>query len=727
MKSVLKWQVGYCNTENTRPEEFFEATVPGAVQLDYAKAYNLPDYREGLNFKQYQWMQDKFWLYKTTYDATGIEDKANLFLVAKGIDYKSDIFVNGEKLNSYEGMYKPQKIDLTAYKGKILSIEVLVYPKPVSTLQKVHPNTRDEANQCTKPAVSYGWDFHPRLIPLGIWDEFYMEITEHQPITAKVTYTLNKERTNAVVNMSADLSSNNAVWTLTDPQGNLVFEGRGAEQCFAVQNPKLWWCNGYGEPNLYKWELEVLNLGVKEYYRGTVGFKTVSLEMNEGAWSDAPLFPKSRNSPPATVTLNGVPVFAKGTNWVSPEIFYATANKNRYEEQLSLIKKANLNIIRCWGGANVNKDYFYDICDELGIMVWQEFPLGCNNYIATEHYMSVLNLEAKEIIERVSKHACHVLWCGGNELFNSWSGMTDQSLALRLLNKLTFELTPNIPFIPTSPLMNMAHGCYRFYYQDAEVIQNLANAKNTAYPEMGIPAIASLETLKQIANEDELFPLEMNELTKAHHAFGAWGDGAWSALETYRKYFGNPNSLEELINNSQFMQRVGYQFIYEEARRQKPYCSMVINWCFNEPWPCIANNSVIGYPNVVKDGYYGIKTASRSVMASARIRKFSYKAYETFDFDLFLLNDSTEKVDGGEINAFIQIGDGEKKHLITWQYKDVKINTNVEGPTVRTKLPNVCGAERVKLILESGAYSTEYELIYKPTVSKADVIKMLNM
>ncbi|MBQ4155042.1 MAG: hypothetical protein IJE01_07610 [Clostridia bacterium] len=727
MKFSLNWQVGYCNSVNSRPEEYFSATVPSAVQLDYAKEYNLPDYREGVNFKDYQWMQEKFWVYTTEFFNSSISEKAKLFLVAKGIDYEYDIYANGEKVFSYEGIYKTAKVDLTHLKNTKIKLEIVIHPAPKCDFDDVFPGTRSEAKQSCKPAVNYGWDFHPRLIALGICDEIYLEATEHTPLNPLVTYTLNNERTRATVFMEAGCKKVKS-WTLTDPDGNIVFIGSGESQCFSVDNPRLWWCNGYGKPELYTWQLEIENLGASEFYYGKIGFRTVELTTNDGAVQDLyGIYPKTRTAPPITVTLNGVKIFAKGSNWVAPEVFYGIINRNRSEEMLQLVKNCNMNILRFWGGAVVNKDFFYDVCDELGILVWQEFPLACNNYVATKKYLEVLESEATAIINRLRVHPSLCMWCGGNELFNEWSGMNDQSLALRLLNKLTLELTPEIPFIPTSPLMGMAHGHYRFLYEDGrEVIEVMQKVKHTAYTEFGVSSISNLDCLLKIANKEHFFPLEPDDITIAHHAFKAWGDGAHAWVKTIEKYFPNIESIEELIEKSQLIQSVGLQFIYEEARRQKPYCSMALAWCFDEPWPCVANNSIICYPNSVKPGYYAVKSACRDVLASGRIRKFSYKAGEEFDFDLFLLNDSNKQVLDGVVSAYIQIGNGEKVHLIDWQYKNVQVNKNVAGPTVRCILPNVSNAQEMKLILESGAYSSEYTMLYEPEQVKVKQIKKLN-
>ena len=725
MKKYLDWKVGFSDNKDNKPVELFTATVPGAVQLDYAQAYNLPPYYNEMNFRQYLWMEDKFYRYSTTFDAGNIDFK-HLFFVAKGIDYKFAIYINDTLQYAYEGMYHEINLDLTEYIGTKFTIEILIYPVPKSDVGVDAKNTRDEANQTTKPAVSYGWDFHPRLTPLGIWDDAYIELSDFPKILKPdVTYVLSDDLTIATVKLSVNTVAP-VKWEIISPEGEILFIGNRSEEEFTIKNPLLWWCNGYGSPNLYTYRLTVTSVNENLTYDGHIGFKTVSLNMNEGAW-DVGDFPKSRSYPPITICLNGVEIFSKGTNWVSPEIFYGTLNEKRYREQLELVKEANLNIVRCWGGSIVNKEPFFQICDELGIMVWQEFPLACNNYIGTDYYLNLLKREATDIIDRVSKHACLVLWCGGNELFNSWSGMTDQSLAVRLLNKLTFEKTPHIPFIPTAPIMGMGHGSYRFLDTDGrEVMEVIEKGNKTAYTEFGVPALSSIETMRMVTNPETLFPFEKNEVTVSHHAFGAWGEDSWSSLPNLHQYFGKLESLEELIKAGQLIQGVGYRYVFEEARRQKPRCSMAINWCFNEPWPCLANNSIICYPNQTKSAYYEIKNACRKVEIAAKYHKLCYHAGEMLEFDLWVLNDGKEAIKGQTVTVSVEIGQNNI-HLLDWKFNDLEPNKNFAGPTVRYQLPNIKDITTLKISLLCGEYSSSYLLLYKQSEDTATKVKILNM
>ena len=239
-----------------------------------------------------------------------------------------------------------------------------------------------------------------------------------------------------------------------------------------------------------------------------LAFRRIRLVMNSGTQFDPDGFPKSRRLPPAQFQVNGRNIFCKGTNWLSPEVFPATITTARYNELLDLAVEANFNILRVWGGGIINKEDFFNLCDQKGILVWQEFPLACNNYPDDKHYLEVLKQEATSIITRLRGHACLGLWCGGNELFNSWSGMNDQSLALRLLNSLCLNLDPYTPFNATAPLQGMGHGNYVFRDDQTktEVYERMNRSKFTAYTEFGVPSPSSVEILKRIIPPPDLWP-----------------------------------------------------------------------------------------------------------------------------------------------------------------------------------------------------------------------------
>lgn len=719
----LEWKVGYAKDRKSCPEEMITATVPGAVQLDMAKAKGLGDYTYGDNWKDYSWMEDVYWTYETLLPEFKHNGKNKLYFVTKGIDYEFKIILDDEVIHEQEGMFTPVEIDLT---DKVLSnnnLKIQIAPAPK---REGAPADKKQADQCVKPAVSYGWDWHPRLIPLGIWDETYLEVRPVSHIyDSQVTYILNEDFTNAEVTLEAQLACQEVsklTWTFQDRKGNMIFD-----ESFSVKNekvsavrsiskPELWWPNGEGEAVLYTSIVRLYgeNQELLDEQSTKVGFRRIRLIMHPGAWEYPKGHPCTRSNPPITLEINNRSIFGKGTNWVNPEIFPGIITKETYLPLLKLAKDAHMNLLRSWGGGIINKEAFFDLCDELGLLVWQEFPLACNNYEGTPHYLDVLNQESRSIIKRLKRHACIAIWCGGNELFNSWSGMTDQSLALRLLNSNCYQLDPNTPFLMTSPLEGMGHGNYLFRYQDGrEVFQVMPQSSNTAYTEFGCPGPSSAEYLKTFIPEEELFPPRPGTVWETHHAFHAWAGDTWLQPHVIKDYFGEAQSLEELVEWGQLLQSEGYKCIYEEARRQKPRCSMALNWCYNEPWPTAANNSIINWPDIPKPAYYAVKESLRPVLASAAIPKFSFGEGEVFTAQLWILNDSPESVASGVMNAYLMMGE-EKIKVKEWNYPPMAPGLNMHGPNIRFILPKAHAA-KMTLLLETPsdpAIRSSYTLLY---------------
>ncbi|WP_205943665.1 glycoside hydrolase family 2 protein [Pedobacter cryophilus] len=737
INSQLKWKIAYHKTESEIPEKWLPATVPGAVQLDVMKAENYKQpYWYADNFKQFDWMEDYFFSYKTVFKRPSLPKGNRVFFHSKGIDYQFKLILNGINIFEQEGMFTYVDIDLTDKLKDENELKIILMPIPkikeAATYIPGSETYRQNARESVKPAVSYGWDWHPRLVTRGIWDETYLSVRKSIHLTDfDISYTLNDEFKNANLSLSLkgeNLKGKRYKWALIDNKGSVVFTKTGSfnsnnEEVFAnINNPALWWPNGYGAPTLYQSEILLLDKRGKllDKKQSKVGFRKISMIMNDGEWDKSAGFPITRNRAPASLEVNGKRIFAKGSNWVHPEIFVGLINKDTYQKQLQLVKDANFNLIRVWGGGITNKESFFDICDEKGILVWQEFPLACNNYTNDAKYLSVLQQEATSIINRLKKHASLAIWSGGNELFNSWSRMTDQSLALRLLNSLCYQLNPQTPFIYTSPLYGMGHGSYVFFDKDNskgnEVFQWLAKSDNTAYTEFGIPSVANLDVLKQFIPSNELFPPKKGTSWETHHAFGAWGENRWLELPFLEDYFGKISSLENLVIYSQLTQSEGLKFIYEEARRQKPYCSMALSWCFQEPWPTAANNSLVNWPNAVKPAYYQVANACRPVLASISAPKFLWIEGEEFSCELYLLNDTYDTLKSGTIKVSL-LYDDKKVDFASWDFKEPKQFENTKGPKATIKLPVMKnGLFIIKAeVVGMPQYNSTYTFLYKGT------------
>jgi len=724
----LDWKVGFTELKNIKPQDFFPAKIPGAVQHDYIIAKNIPPFEFNNNIAIFKEFEDKYWIYQTSFSKPQILENQNLVFKSAGIDYEFDIIINGTTIHYQEGMFTPVYLVLNDYLQAENILEVIIYPIPK---KEGEIEGRSQARFSTKPPVPYGWDWHPRLVPVGIWDETFITI---QPKQAIISSELEYELTNNLQELNASvkfeikefaLNNYSYKWELLSQNGNSIANSTNTISStktifdFSIKNPELWWPHDHGSAYLYTSKITILDKEQNNVFTENkkVGFRKVELVMNANAWIEPVRFPKSRSTAPFTLMVNNTFIFAKGSNWVHPEIFYGNITEELYKEQLDFVKECNMNILRIWGGGITNKQIFHNLCDEMGILVWQEFPLACNNYPDDKKYLAILEQEARSIIANVKGHPSLCMWSGGNELFNNWSGMTEQSHALRLLNSLCYELDRNTPFIYTSPLYGVAHGHYLFYDNDTneDVFELMHGASNTAYTEFGMPSLAPIEVLKQIIPKEELFPIEPTLAWKVHNAFEAWQESSWLEIKTLEKYFGIAESLEDIVWQSQMLQSIGYKAIFEEGRRQKPECSMVLNWCFNEPWQNAANNNLIVYPNIKKPAFYAVKESLRPVCTSAAFEKFSWNTNDFLHFDLWMLNDTYKTIKAGTIKAFITINK-IKEYVGEWNYSELLENTNSHGPTLRFKIPEETNTQLVKINIEhiyNSEYNSEYFILIK--------------
>lgn len=669
---------------NVSAREWIPAVVPGAVQLDWARAHAWPDLFVGQNVRHYHGLEDSFWIYRATLPAASLGPGERFFVCGAGLDYQAEFFLGGERVLIHTGVQTPFEVDVTNFEAGT-PLEILFHPAPK---RPGAPDDRAQASHVTKPAVSYGWDWHPRLICVGLSEEVCFEVRPAAHIRhVDVRYALAPDLSHVDVKVSVETSAPcGFTWTLRDPRGLVVLSA--SENTARLAAPELWWTHDHGSPALYTLDV-TLNAPGADARSQRVGFRRVRLVMHEGAWEEPAGLPKSRSHPPITIELNGRRLFAKGSNWVSVDLFPGRVTGADYAARLALARDAHFNLLRCWGGAGVPRESFFRQCDELGLLVWQEFPLACNLYPDDAAFLADLDRESRAIIRRVRQHACLALWCGGNELFNAWSGMDDQALPLRLLNRNCYELDPLTPFIPTSPIDGMAHGDYRFCNEHGrDVFQIFQSQRATAYSEFGCPGPSPVDYLKTFIPPDELWPARPGTSWETHHAFNAWSSDPnyWINARAIESCFGASASLEEFVARGEWLQSEGYKSIFEEARRQAPRCAMALNWCFNEPWPTAANNSLLNFPARPKPAYFAVQAACRPVLASARIPKFQWTAGEPFSAELWLLNDSPGAAPRGEMVATLEC-DGVAQELLRWQLPASAAQQNVVGPSVRCPLP----------------------------------------
>ena len=721
-RQTFDWKVGFMKDISSVPEEWVPAQVPGAVQLDYGRAHNYKPYYVGRNFEQYHWMEDVFWLYETPLSFE-LQAGEKAWLVFKAIDYKYAISVDDSVLLDDEGMFSEIRLDVTRFSGGTHTLRVMLYPVPKAD----DSDCRDQARASVKSAACYGWDWHPRLVTSGIWDEAFLETgSEFSIESLDVSYVLSDDLKNAQLTIQADTSDDGPVsFEILSPSGASVLTGKGSAEEgeflaeAALPDPELWHPHGYGPQPLYTIVLRTLGPDGMTLCERTrrCGFRRVQLVMNEGSWKEPANFPKSRSDAPITLKQNGRRIFCKGSNIVCARIFPGEMTKEIYERLLTLVKDAHMNLLRIWGGGFINKESFYDLCDEMGIMVWQEFPLACNEYPDDDDYLRVLKKEALSIIRRLRTHPCLALYCGGNELFNVWSRMTDQHHALRLLDSLTYAEDRFTPYIMTAPLNGMAHGSYSNYIGTEECMQLFARSHNTAYTEFGCGGVSDVEQLKmQLTEEDfeNLKPGDPNWI--AHHNFSEWRPGG-EIFHDVNYYFGGYDTIADLSEKSQFLQAMSYRSCFEEMRRQWPHCSMALNWCFNEAWPMICSLGIVSFPDKPRPSYFAVKEALRDRMLSLKVPSQRFDGGSEFTGEIWVLNDSCpEALHGGIVKAELDTGSGYVL-LGEFPFREVPRQTNVRLGAVSGMLPNEKdGFIKVRLSIEGREeMDSEYTYVLRGT------------
>ncbi len=701
---ALTWDAGPSNATRAADERRVPATVPGAVQLDWARALGWPDPHVGENVRRFNGLEQRWWLYRATvpeFAANGRE----AWLVLEGVDHAASVWINGAQAARALGMQSPTEVRVQA--GD--KIEVLVEPAP----REPGATGRARARRTTKAAVSYGWDFHPEAIPLGLCRPAYIELRPAGFIRrVRFRYRLAADLSEAGFRIKAE-SGAAAEAVLVDPEGRIVWNAplRGGRAEGRLPNPRLWWPAGQGAQDRY-----ILRIRAGEdVVERRVGFRRVRLVMAPGEWDEPSAFPKSRSRPPMRLEVNGRPVFAKGANVVPPEMFPGRVTGERLRALVAAAAGANMNLLRVWGGGPALEEAFYDACDERGVMVLQDFPLACNDYPDDPAYLAELDGVARALLARLSAHPCLAVWSGGNELCNAWSGMTDQSHALRLLAARCWEEDPDTPFVPTMPVEGVGHGYYLFRdpRTGEECFSMFRRARNTGYTEFGVPGPAPAAVIRAIIpGAERVWPPEADPVWTLHGGFHAWDvePTSYLCLSTIEHYWGAPRDLDDLVARGHWLEAEGLRAIIEEARRQRPVCGWALVWCLNEPWPMAANQSLLAYPDVPKPALAATGAAMRPTLASARLPRFQWAPGERFEAELWLLHDAPGPRPSCRVTAWLSSG-GWRRRLLEWEAEAGPADTDLAGPTARCDLPAELGGELVlELETDDPALASTYRL-----------------
>lgn len=393
------------------------SVVPGCVHRDLRRAGEIPDPFFGTNELGLQWIEERDWEYRGEFVVNdALLGHESVDLVADGLDTVARVSLNGRLVARTENMFvghrwpvrallRPGRNEITIrfdsamgyIRGHRRGFQGVEFNDPVGRSQVIR-----------KQACQFGWDWAPRLVTAGIWRDLRFEAwtgnrldglrvrQEHRPGGGcRLHLTPELVRRDPRVTVRYRLSLND------------IAVARGTGTMIEVEHPQLWWPNGQGAQPLYQLSVEVVD--AEDRLVGTwsrrLGLRTVELERRPDAAGETFRF-----------VVNGRPVFAKGANWIPAHSFVAGLTRDDYARDLRAAAEAHMNMLRVWGGGIYESEDFYDLCDELGLLVWQDFMFACSIYPGDREFRRSVQAEAEQQVRRLRHRACLALWCGNNEI-----------------------------------------------------------------------------------------------------------------------------------------------------------------------------------------------------------------------------------------------------------------------------------------------------------------------
>ncbi|MEO2076699.1 MAG: glycoside hydrolase family 2 protein [Bacillus sp. (in: firmicutes)] len=611
--------------------------VPGDVHSTLIERKLIDDPFYGHNDLKCQWVEEKVWWYRTTFELhEEIGDRYEL--IFEGLDTFATVYLNGVELGSTENMFISHTFEVARElkRGKNV-LAVRFDPVHVHVKDKVqyYWSGFSKKRIWTRKAQShYGWDWGPRLVAAGIWKDVHLEKRSTAKIDHVFARTTSIDDGKATVAVDVDITSYTRekeleiLISLNDGEERITttkvkVDRKKAIAVLEVDEPKLWWTHDIGTPHLYQLKVELLADGTKiDRKEEAIGIRTIEVRRRD-----------ENGQPSFTFVLNGEKIFAKGANWIPIDSFIGAVPDTRYKHLIQMSKDANMNMLRVWGGGIYEKEVFYEECNRLGILVWQDFMFACALYPDyNKNFMANVREEIIHVVKRLRNHPCLAIWCGNNE--NDWlyealksSGeiphpFYGEKIYHELMPELLEELDPTRLFWPSSPFGGNDHNSreegdthnWQVWHGNIEPrvfgepqrvnysieglsFKNFKTDTTLFASEFGMHASSNRYTLKRNIPTEQFFwgSEEMAYRNKdIHHPKG---------ILLMEGYTGAPKDLEEYISYSMLTQAEGLKFGIEHYRRNKPHTSGALFWQLNDCWPG-TSWSVIDYYLLPKASYH---------------------------------------------------------------------------------------------------------------------------
>ena len=585
------------------------ATVPGSVYHDLLTAGQIPDpfYRDNENEALKIMDNDFVYSRSFTVPASLLENDA-VVLHCDGLDTLATVTVNGTVVGTAKNMHRTYEFDV---KGVLRAGENTIsvkFDSPTRYIKEAYAQSRADGSSdamvgfplIRKAHCMFGWDWGPRLPDAGIWRD--IRILGIRTARIRDVYVVQRHESGKVAlevstHVTEITGSAPVAVKVTAPDGT-VFTAQGEHALIEIENPRLWWPNGLGEQPLYRVEV-TLGDGLDSWCK-RIGLRTLTVTRKKDAWGES-----------FSHCVNGVDVFAMGADYIPEDNLLPRVNPERTRRLLEDAKAANMNCIRVWGGGYYPEDYFYDTCDELGLLVWQDFMFACAVYNLTEDFEENIRAEFVDNIRRLRHHASLALWCGNNEMeqfvaAGEWvSSLAQKADYIKMyeyiIPKILKEEDPQTFYWPASPSSggsfdepqdpNRGDVHYWDVWHGLKPFTDYRNYLFRYVSEFGFQSFPCMETIESFtAPEDRnVFSYVMEK-----HQRNASANGR--IVSYLSQMYLYPGELTNLVYASQLLQAQAMQYGVEHWRRNRNdgHCMGAVVWQLNDCWP-VASWASIDY------------------------------------------------------------------------------------------------------------------------------------
>ncbi|MRT92051.1 glycoside hydrolase family 2 protein [Ancylomarina sp. 16SWW S1-10-2] len=639
------------------------ATVPGTIHTDLLNNGQIEDPFEGTNEKDLQWIDKKDWVYETSFVLSKETcDKDRLELHFNGLDTYADVYLNDHLILEAFNMHREWTVDVKSFikegdnklkiyfhspiKRGLELYDASPYAYPANNDQSENGGLKNKKVSVftRKAGYHYGWDWGPRFVTSGIWRSVELRCWNDLNIQSvyikQPSVSAEKAKLVACLDINSEKKINGEIKIFNHSDhvevANMTVQMKkginNISLAFEIINPKLWWPNHLGAPNIYNFEAQVLVDGsIVSKKSLSIGLRSVKLVREADKDGESFLF-----------EINGVRVFAKGANYIPNDSFLPRVTKADYEKVVADAVDANMNMLRVWGGGVYEDDYFYELCDRKGIMVWQDFMFACSMYPGNDEMLENIEKEAIDNVTRLRNHPSIVLWCGNNEINTAWhqygeggwgwkeryskeqqkeiyKAYTD--IFHKILPKVVADLT-DLDYWPSSPqagyepnrhasdvttsgdmhYWGVWHALHRF--------EDFDKYKSRFMSEYGFQSFPDFETVKTYTTPND-YDIESDVMT-AHQRSGI---GNLRIKEYMGWYYNIPKDFEQFLYMSQVLQARGICMAIEAHRRAMPYCMGSLYWQINDCWP-VASWSSTDYYHKWKAVHYAVRDAFKPIMIS---------------------------------------------------------------------------------------------------------------